>query len=248
MFLKKKYRVTTRGKVVFSLTGLLLVYGIYMLLVPPPENPVATEPIVSEESVSQEGNSVEDVDVDPIEEMDTEQTEETPDQSDVDPNTTVEVGLTTEQSEENIKIENCTTNKTFTSEEELRLIEAAGFTIYYEPNAYYVPEGDIALIAEFVSVAKKFPEEQIVIEGNVNKSNGSEEEWDTEDVNQLGYTRGLVIKNDLIKRGIDKERIIIYNNKGEKTLHVDSSKKSVALNRRVDVFFSQFMYNEIDIK
>lgn len=96
--------------------------------------------------------------------------------------------------------------------------------------------------------SQKYPDEQIVIEGNVNKSNGSEEEWDTEDVDQLGYTRGLVIKNDLIKRGIDKERIIIYNNKDEKTLHVDLSRKSIALNRRVDVFFSQFMYNEIDIK
>lgn len=234
MFLKKKYRVTTRGKVVFSLTGLLLLYGIYMMLIPPPENPVITEPTLSEQPLAEESTSLEETDVDQVEEMDIVETEE--------------VGLITQQSGDSTKIENCTTNKTFTSEEELRLIEAAGFTIYYEPNAYYVPEGDIALIAEFVSVAQKYPEEQIVIEGNVNKSNGSEEEWDTEDVNQLGYTRGLVIKNDLIKRGIDKERIIIYNNKDEKPLHVDSSKKSIALNRRVDVFFSQFMYNEIDTK
>lgn len=234
MFLKKKYRVTMRGKVVFSLTGLLLLYGIYMMLVPPPENPVTTEPTVSEQPLTEESTSVEETDIDQVEETDTVETEE--------------VGLITQQSGDSTKIENCTTNKTFTSEEELRLIEAAGFTIYYEPNAYYVPEGDIALIAEFVSVAKKYPEEQIVIEGNVNKSNGSEEEWDTEDVSQLGYTRGLVIKNDLIKRGIDKERIIIYNNKDEKPLHVDLSKKSIALNRRVDVFFSQFMYNEIDTK
>ena len=234
MFLKKRYRVTTRGKVVFSLTGLLLLYGIYMMLIPPPENPVITEPTLSEQPLAEESTSLEETDVDQVEEMDIVETEE--------------VGLITQQSGDSTKIENCTTNKTFTSEEELRLIEAAGFTIYYEPNAYYVPEDDIALIAEFVSVAQKYPEEQIVIEGNVNKSNGSEEEWDTEDVSQLGYTRGLVIKNDLIKRGIDKERIIIYNNKDEKPLHVDSSKKSIALNRRVDVFFSQFMYNEIDTK
>lgn len=234
MFLKKRYRVTTRGKVVFSLTGLLLLYGIYMMLIPPPENPVITEPTLSEQPLAEESTSLEETDVDQVEEMDIVETEE--------------VGLITQQSGDSTKIENCTTNKTFTSEEELRLIEAASFTIYYEPNAYYVPEGDIALIAEFVSVAQKYPEEQIVIEGNVNKSNGSEEEWDTEDVSQLGYTRGLVIKNDLIKRGIDKERIIIYNNKDEKPLHVDSSKKSIALNRRVDVFFSQFMYNEIDTK
>jgi outer membrane protein OmpA-like peptidoglycan-associated protein len=234
MFLKKRYRVTTRGKVVFSLTGLLLLYGIYMMLIPPPENPVITEPTLSEQPLAEESTSLEETDVDQVEEMDIVETEE--------------VGLITQQSGDSTKIENCTTNKTFTSEEELKLIEAAGFTIYYEPNAYYVPEGDIALIAEFVSVAQKYPEEQIVIEGNVNKSNGSEEEWDTEDVSQLGYTRGLVIKNDLIKRGIDKERIIIYNNKDEKPLHVDSSKKSIALNRRVDVFFSQFMYNEIDTK
>lgn len=148
------------------------------------------------------------------------------------------------------KIENCTTKTKVENldEQMLRLLEAASFTIYYEPDAYYVPEGDLTLLAEFAAVANKYPEEQIVIEGNVNISIGPEEEWDTETVEELGYTRGLVIKNDLIKRGIDKERILIYNNKDEKPLNVDLSEKSIALNRRTDVFFSQFIYKEIDTK
>lgn len=240
MFLKKKYRVTTRGKVVFSLIALLILYGTYMMAIRSSEPSVTSEPVVSKEVASEKEKGLENIGVDKIKET-TEIAQTSPDE-------TVNSGLVIGEDGESKETENCTSNKAVASEDALRLIEAAGFTIYYEPNAYYVPEGDIALIAEFVSVAKKYPEEQIVIEGNVNKLTGSEEEWDTEDVNQLGYTRGLVIKNDLIKRGIDKERIIIYNNKDEKPLHVDLSKKSIALNRRVDVFFSQFMYKEINTK
>lgn len=141
MFLKKKYRVTTRGKVVFSLTGLLLLYGIYMILVSPGESQIPTESTLSEENTF-------------VEEVATDQKETIANITDKESGVTVDVGVNPSDNGESTKIENCTTNQTFTSEEELKLIEAAGFMIYYEPNAYYVPESDIALIAEFVSVAK----------------------------------------------------------------------------------------------
>jgi len=130
----------------------------------------------------------------------------------------------------------------------LKLLEEAGFTVYYKPNALYVPDGELAKLIEFAKIAKEFPDEDIVIEGNAHYGIGKESLWDNEDAEKLGYKRGLVIKNDLIKRGIDKDRIVIYNNKNTKGLNVDLSVESIALNRRVDVFFSQFMYKEIDTK
>lgn len=244
MFLKKKYRVTRRGKVVFTLMGIIMIYGMYLLI-------TSTSPVIDEESsVPQETVQNEDVSKDESEadalEANTLDTEDSmSDEGSLVPEVSETNGLSEDE-----KIENCTTSSLEVDEEtqRLKLLEASGFTVYYDSNAYYVPEGKLPMLAEFASVALKYPDEEIIIEGNVNKSIGPSEFWDTEDVDQLGYTRGLVIKNDLIKRGISKERIIIYNNRDEKPLNVDLSEESIALNRRADVFFSQFMYKEIDNK
>lgn len=244
MFLKKKYRVTRRGKVVFTLMGIIMMYGIYLLV-------TSTNPVLDDESsVPQEVVQKEDVSQDESE-ADVLETNTL----DTENSKIEESSLGLEESgtnglSEDTKIVNCTTDGFVVDEEtqRLKLLEAASFSVYYDPNAYYVPEGKLPMLAEFASVALKYPDEEILIEGNVNKSIGPSRFWDTEDVDQLGYTRGLVIKNDLIKRGISKERIIIYNNKDEKPLNVDLSEDSIALNRRTDVFFSQFMYKEIDNK
>lgn len=231
--MKKKYRVTTRGKIVFPLVGLLLIYGLYLLLVQaskPTESDLALSIPTSQELTV---TDTEDQDVVDISEVDA---------TIVDVNET-DVMETTNTDE---FVANEVAEKEAT--EQLKLLEDAGFTIYYEPNAYYVPESDLGHLIEFAELAQLYPNEQIVIEGNVNVSIGPESEWDIEDADQLGYTRALVIKNDLIKRGIDKDRLVIYNNKDEKSLNVDLSPESIALNRRVDVFFSQFMYKEINTK
>jgi outer membrane protein OmpA-like peptidoglycan-associated protein len=218
LFLKKKYRVTTKGKVVFSSITLLVVLGVFLMLRQPagvvnPENTVSDHASQTQE----------------ITEVDS-----------------TEVGeVVTGTSNEDIS-----SNETAVDEatEKVKLLESAGFTIYYEPNEYYVPDSDLHYLIEFVDVALEYPDEEIIIEGNVNVSIGPSEEWDTEEVDHLGYTRALVIKNDLIKRGISEDKIVIYNNKDEKPLNVDLSPESVGLNRRVDVFFSQFIYKEINNK
>lgn len=231
--MKKKYRVTTRGKIVFPLIGLLLIYGLYLLIAqasaPTEHDLTPSMPKDQEASVAETENN-EVVDVKEI------------DAVTADVNETDAMEMTTK--DEVVAIDVNEDKMT----EQLKLLEDAGFTIYYEPNAYYVPESDLAFLIKFAEIAGLYPDEQIVIEGNINSSIGPESEWDTEDVDQLAYTRALVIKNDLIKRGIDKDRLVIYNNKDEKALNVDLSPESIALNRRVDVFFSQFMYKEINTK
>ncbi|MBN2899621.1 MAG: hypothetical protein JXO44_12675 [Clostridia bacterium] len=237
--MKKRYRVTTRGKIVFSLTALLAVYGLFSMLTLPKEAPIETDPqssviveaVVDEAPLDQEA-LINDAEVINDETMADGVENEMP----VDGQQTTMAdtsGEEPEQGEEVIAIQT---------------LEEAGFTVYYEPNAYYVPEGDLKYLIDFVAVALAYPEEDIIIEGNVHHSVGDKEAWDTENVDQLGYTRALVIKNDLIKRGIAKERITIYNNRNEKPLNLDLSKDSVALNRRSEVYFSQFMYKEIDTK
>lgn len=223
MFLKKKYRVTTRGKIVFLLVALLMIYGIYSTVL---KSTVVDE--MATPKLEQENSQI-------------TETQES--------NAKVEDTIMIEASD-STKIENCTTNELKEDKEtlELRLIEAVGFTIYYQANNYYVPESNLPLLSEFAAVALKFTDEQIVIEGNTNTVIGLEADLDTENSEQLGYTRALVIKNYLIKRGVSKDRIIIYNNKDDKSLNIDQSAESIALNRRVDVFFSQFGYNEIKNK
>lgn len=250
MFLKKKYRVTTRGKIVFPLIAILLIYGIYAMVL----NFSVTDEIGPTDSVQEnvQSNNIEEttLEKDEVEENvavtdeeDVINNEASNEDSNIADNTIVDVPDST-------KVENCSTNELKEDKEalELRLIEAAGFTVYYEANKYYVPESDLPLLSEFASVALQFTDEQIVIEGNTNTTIGSEDDLDTENIEELGYTRALVIKNYLIKRGVSKERIIIYNNKDEKPLNVDQSTESIALNRRVDAYFSQFAYNEINNK
>lgn len=232
--MKKRYRVTTRGKIVFPLAALLLIYGLNLMIAPPPLSQVSdVEPTVIEKDNAQ-GDS-DDVTSAEATEVVAEVTEVVAEVTDL---------------EENTKVDNCTTN-TYNDDvsiRRLKLLEEAGFTVYYKPNALYVPDGELAKLIEFAKIAKEFPDEDIVIEGNAHYGIGKESLWDNEDAEKLGYKRGLVIKNDLIKRGIDKDRIVIYNNKNTKGLNVDLSVESIALNRRVDVFFSQFMYKEIDTK
>ena len=210
--------MTAKGKVVFSSVALLVVLGVFLMVRQPAD-------VVGPENVAADHAS---------------QTQEI---TEVD---STEVGelLTGESHGETSSNEVVVDEAT----EKIKLLENAGFTIYYEPNEYYVSDSDLHYLIDFVDAALEYPDEEIIIEGNVNISIGPSEEWDTEEVDHLGYTRALVIKNDLIKRGISEDQIVIYNNKDEKSLNVDLSPESIGLNRRVDVFFSQFIFKDIKNK
>ena len=92
--MKKRYRVTTRGKIVFPLAALLLIYGLNLMIAPPPLSQVSdVEPTVIEKDNAQ-GDS-DDVTSAEATEVVAEVTEVVAEVTDL---------------EENTKVDNCTTN------------------------------------------------------------------------------------------------------------------------------------------
>ena len=129
------------------------------------------------------------------------------------------------------------------SEEEMRILQEACFTVFYGANEYYVPEESLQELVGFLGIAKAYSNEHIIIEGNANLL-GDKVYRDWEKGKNTGYDRALVIKNYLTDNGIVEDRITIINNGADKPVNIDLSKESLRLNRRVDVFFSNY-YCEI---
>lgn len=92
-------------------------------------------------------------------------------------------------------------------------------------------EADAAL-DEFVKIAKILDGSIIQIEGNVSSRNTTEAEV------KLSEQRAETVKNYLISKGIDANRIITIGNGGYKPVYPDpQTSEEYKQNRRVDLFF-----------
>ena len=209
----KKYKVTKKGKIVFGIMAILLLLSFYYLL-----NGNGKQ--IDEDLDNQSSNVIE---------IETDK--------DKEGNTSIK---TPTESEENENQEYDDENSLPTySEEEMKLLQDTCFIVFYEPNEFYVPKEYLNELVEFLKVAKKYSDEYIIVEGNVNLS-GEKEYTDWEKGVDTGYDRALVIKNYFIDNGISEDRITIINNGTEKSLNIDLSSESLKLNRRSDVFFSNY--------
>ena len=210
----KKYRVTRKGKIVFGAVIILLILSFYYFLSGNGER---------EESLINDRNEVIEI-----------ETADTAEEN---------ISENHDDSEENNEKEDVTLLPVY-SEEEMKTLQEVCFTVFYDPNEYYVPKGSLDKLVRFLEISKKYTEEYIIVEGNANLS-GEKIYTDWEKGKNAGYDRALVIKNYLVDNGIGEDRITIINNGVDKPLNIDLSKESLKLNRRSDVFFSNY-YCEIN--
>lgn len=207
----KKYRVTKKGKIVFGVIAILFLLSFYYLL---------------NGNEKQINNDLENNSSDVIE-VETDKVEK------IDPSME-----TADESEDSQKENDENLLPTY-SEDQIKQLQDTCFSVFYEPNEFYVPKEYLDELVEFLKVATEYSDEYIIVEGNVNLS-GEKKYTDWEKGRDTGYDRALVIKNYFIDNGISEDRITIINNGTEKPLNIDLSNESLKLNRRSDVFFSNY--------
>lgn len=207
----KKYRVTKKGKIVFGVIAILFLLSFYYLL---------------NGNEKQINNDLENNSSDVIE-VETDKVEK------IDPSME-----TADESEDSQKENDENLLPTY-SEDQIKQLQDTCFSVFYEPNEFYVPKEYLDELVEFLKVATEYSDEYIIVEGNVNLS-GEKKYTDWEKGRDTGYDRALVIKNYFIDNGISEDKITIINNGTEKPLNIDLSNESLKLNRRSDVFFSNY--------
>lgn len=207
----KKYRVTKKGKIVFGVIAILFLLSFYYLL---------------NGNEKQINNDLENNSSDVIE-VETDKV----DKNDPSMETANEFEDSQKENDENLL-------PTY-SEDQIKQLQDTCFSVFYEPNEFYVPKEYLDELVEFLKVATEYSDEYIIVEGNVNLS-GEKKYTDWEKGRDTGYDRALVIKNYFIDNGISEDKITIINNGTEKPLNIDLSNESLKLNRRSDVFFSNY--------
>lgn len=236
----KNYRLTQRGKIVF--TGLFIALIVALVSMVSYFNkqidPVGKELMINTEEIEKSNET-------------NENTEEVMDENTTD-NDEEMVKTSTGPSIENkaetvtdlsVKVEEESDNEASLEKDETTNLESDEsldklgllYTLYYAPDEYKVDKKDSLILDGFYELAIK-NEGKIVIEGNYHIG----KDYDEKMFAHLSYKRASFAKEYLIKKGIEENRISIIDNKNLKPLNKDGSDLEVGLNRRVDIYFEEF--------
>ncbi len=239
--MKRKYRVTTRGWIVFSLTALLILYaivqGVQFLSSPPQNQEGLGEQVNPGQSVEGSPNTItENTNV--AQEPEVEVQEEITPEEDTK-GTTSEVISPEDQAGSSGQPENLEKNIEIDLSEDM-------ITIYFEPDSYRILDAFVADLRQFAETAKSHSDQLIVIEGNQN-SIGDDVEKDKIYGDDLSQIRAKKIEQFLLDAGIEKGQLTIVSNGNTKPIHNSLNPEDVRLNRRVDVYFLHFPPKESDM-
>lgn len=246
----KNYRLTQRGKIVF--TGLFIAIIVALVLMVTYFNnkidPVGKELMINTEEIEKSNETAEET----IKENTMDNGENAVETS-TDPSSEVKKEETTNatntisDSSVNVTIDEDETN---TSDNESNISDADTniekddleimYTMYYAPDEYKVDEKHFILLDNYYDIAIG-NKSNIIIEGNYHIG----KDYDEKMFAHLSYKRALHAKQYLVNKGIDENRIIIIDNKNLKSLNEDASDLQVRLNRRVDIYFEDF-YKKIN--
>ncbi|MGB3368151.1 MAG: OmpA family protein [Acidaminobacteraceae bacterium] len=208
----KNYRLTQKGKIVF--TGLFIALIVALVLMVSQFNKnidsVSKERMINTGEIEKTEDVIEDSTMDNDDIMV---------ETSTDPS--IEVETVTEKSEVENKVD----------ENDLEIL----YTLYYAPDGYNISEKDIVILDTYYELAIK-NNSGIIIEGNYHLGKNYVEKM----FEHLSYERAVNVKEYLVKKGIDENRITIIDNKNSKPLNKDRSNFEVGLNRRVDIYFEDF--------
>lgn len=221
----KNYRLTQRGKIVF--TGLFILVIIALVSMVSYFNSkldhVGEELMINTNEIEEPENAEEFVN------NETASNEETITATDSSADLTCEPLNSTD----NESLKSDTDDQKKIEDEKLATL----YTIYYCPDDSTINKEGYLLLDEYYNVAIT-NKSDIIVEGNYH----GEKDYNKNMFISLSYNRALFVKDYLVKKGIDEDRIKIINNEDSKPVNKDNSDFEVGLNRRVDIYFKDF-YN-----
>lgn len=245
--MKRKYRVTPKGKVVFSIAGILALVLLFMFiqsLLPDQVEPaeVVDKSTVEAENVNADqknvGSLVDENDESSKSEDSTQEEASSENaSSEMDEQTTDVEEPGEEVTEESTEVE--------ISEVDVEALVNAKSTIYFEPDKYDLNDEYKLILNIFIGVAKEYPDEVIKVEGNIN---GYPKFNDSKFGEELSQIRADKVAQYLKNMGIPEEKIIVQSNGSSKPLNKSDSAEELMLNRRTDVYFEAYLLEEPDSK
>jgi len=241
--MKMKYRITPKGKVVFSAAGIIILILVFMFI-------QSLQPDQNIESIDGTTNTVLNVD------HGTDQTDMGSDEGDeaveaeVSSESTNEVAVQEEEAE----LVESTVNDTpenqeqveFEAEEDVSVSDAdvledlynAKVTVYFDPDKYDLKDEYKLVLNIFAGIAKENPEEIIKVEGNIN---GYPKFNDSKFGEELSDIRANKVAQYLMNMGVEETSIEVSSNGSSMPLNKTDSEEELMLNRRTDVYFKDFI-------
>lgn len=196
-----KYRVTTRGWIVFSLLGILLLYGVIqvgsLLFKDSTDKVVDHENQVESESSSDQNNIDSEEDSSITDEINT--TEETDHQN--------ETTEDAENSTDTMQDEEASSSDDTNSVVEEVIIKDKT-EIIFEKNNFELPEASHSILDDWIKYLTQYDNIKIVIEGHIN---GYPYYDDGPYGLNISEKRAEVVKTYLVENGIEETRMQIIN-------------------------------------
>jgi len=229
-----KYRVTPKGKVVFSIAGIIILILLFMLiqsLRPDQNTPVDDTGTQAPVEGNQSSNDQMDMGSnDDIEESEVVNTSELDTSEQVDNCKYPDSGEDEDESAA-LKVDDTSAERLYN----------AKTSIYFEPDKYDLHDEFKLILNIFIAVAKDYPEEMIKIEGNIN---GYPKFNDSKFGEELSQVRANKVAQYLMNMGIPENMIIVQSNGSAKPLNKSDSAEELRLNRRTDVYFAGYLIEE----
>lgn len=114
-------------------------------------------------------------------------------------------------------------------------LEGVRAVVYFKPDRWEIAAAEIGKITEIAAMMEDYPDETIVIEGNINKVS---EEADDEFAKELSLKRAQVVLEVFAVKGIDKSRVRIVSNGSGKP--ATSNRDEAWKNRRSEIYFEGY--------
>ena len=208
----KNYRLTQKGKIVFTGLFVLIIVALVLMVSQFNSNvdPVRKELTINTGEIEKSEEILE---------------ENMMDNDDKDVETSTDPSIEVETVTENSDGENMIVEK------ELEIL----YTIYYVPDGYKIDENSAVILDNYYELAIN-NNSGIIIEGNYHLGKNYDEKMFA----HLSLERANNVKSYLVEKGIDEDRITIIDNKSMKPLNKDKSNSEISLNRRVDIYFEDF--------
>lgn len=126
------------------------------------------------------------------------------------------------------------------SEEDRAQLRASACTVYFEPNRWEIGSDEIQKLTAFYEIMEKYPQERVVIAGNIHALSGSETAFGQD----LSLKRAQVTAQVLIGKGADERILAVISNGGGSP--ISDIPADAWKNRRAEVYFESVGLPETD--
>jgi len=239
-----KYKVTTRGWIVFSIIGILFVLSLSSLIGSlTKETDSTNDPISSTEEnslIESEKNSSEMNNDNNIDENNSSNTDESVTSSEEDSSnesSTVSEDVTIEDNEASEDTtEETTSDSTTETEISIEIDLDMRTEIFFDKNIFDLNSSYLTTLKEWLDILEKDETLEITVEGHIN----GYPYYDDGDFGlALALSRATIISDYFIANGISYERISIINMGSTDQIDMSESEEKHYLNRRAVIYFTK---------